>query len=96
MGLSSSAILDKHLATLHHLDVLIFRQWLFRVEIKEWSHTSQDPFDILRISLKLIGADSLIDLFELLFGVSWSPLRALLFKLFKGQPMLGIHISIVI
>ena len=60
MGLSSSTILNKRLSTLHHLDVLIFGEWLFRVEIKEWSHSAQDPLYVLRISLKLIGADSLI------------------------------------
>ena len=61
--LAAPPVLDEHLPPLHHLNIMIFRQWFGRVQIEEWSNSTKYSLDILRISLELLSADALVYLF---------------------------------
>ena len=94
--LSSSAILHEHLTTLHHLNIMILRQWFLRIDSKERRHSAQYPFNILRVSLELVLADPIVDFFDLTFWVFWGTLMALFHELWEGETVFGVDIWVVV
>lgn len=72
MRLASAAVFDEHLPTLNHLDIVVLRERFRRVQVKERCNTAQNPFNVLSVRLELIGADTVIDCFELGAGVPGS------------------------
>ena len=60
---------------------MVLRKRLGRVKVEKWSNSAQNPFYILRVSLKLISANALVDLLEATSWVFRGALRALLDEL---------------
>ena len=60
---------------------MVLRKRLGRVKVEKWSNSAQNPFYILRVSLKLISANALINLLEATSWVFRGALRALLDEL---------------
>ena len=96
MGLTSTAILHEHLTTLHHLNIMILRQRLLRVNSKERCHSAEYPFNILCVSLELVLADPIVNLFQFTFWVFWGSLLALLHEFREGQTVFGVDIWVVV
>ena len=96
MRLTSSAILHEHLTTLHHLNIMILRQWFLRIDSKERCHPAKYPFNILRVSLELVLADPIVNLFQFTFWVFWGSLLALLHEFREGQTVFGVDIWVVV
>ena len=94
--LATSAIFDKHLASLHHLNVLIFSEWLLGIDVEKWSDSAEDALDVLRIGLELILTDPAIDLFKLGCWVLWSTLGALLDEGFESEAVLRVNVRVMV
>ena len=65
VGLAPPPILDEHLPSLHHLDVVVLGEGLLRVEVEERANSAEDPLDVLRVCLELVGADPVVNLLQL-------------------------------
>ena len=96
MWLASSTILDEHGSSLDHLDVVVLRQRLLRIDVEEWTHTAQDTFYVLRVCLELILADTFIDLLQLSFRIPRCCLHALLEELFECETIFWVDIRVVV
>ena len=94
--LAAPPVLDEHLTPLHHLNVMVFGERFGRVQVEEWSDSTKNSLDILRISLKLLSANALVNLFEAAPGVSRSARQALLHELIECQPVLRVDVRIVV
>ena len=64
MWLSTLTVLNEHLPSLHHLNVVVFSQWLGGINIEKGPDSPQYPLNVLGVRLKLVRADPMINLFQ--------------------------------
>lgn len=96
VGLTSATVLNEHLSTLYHLNVVILCQGLLRINIEKRSHTTKDALNVLSICLELADADAVIDLLKLAPRVFRSGLGTLFHELLKCQSIFWVNARIVI
>jgi len=96
VGLAATAVLDKHLPALHHLNVVIFREWLIGIKVEEGPHTAQNTLDILSVRFELVDADTVVNFLKLDLRVFGGALAALLHELFECESMLWVNARVVI
>lgn len=70
VGLAPPPVLDEHLPSLHHLDIVVLGEGLLGVKVEERANSAEDPLDVLRVCLELVGADPVVHLLELGRGVA--------------------------
>ena len=68
MGLTAPSVLHEHFAAQHHLDVTIFLGML-NVDREVCAHSREHLLNVLCVCFELVGADSVVDLGEVLRGV---------------------------
>ena len=95
MRIASPPILDEHFSSLDHLDVQIFLD-AFYIDGEVGPYSCKCLLDILCISLELVGADSVINLGELFWGIVRCSHFALVDKELLSLLHLGVNGWVVI
>lgn len=63
MRLTTPPVLNEHLPSLDHLNVMVFGQWLLRIKVEKRTNPSENPLNVLSVRLKLIRAYAIVNLF---------------------------------